>query len=252
MEQPRPEHEATPPSEIDVLVRQLGAIDDWTRSRGAARARRAPDAATCSATVDVGPSAMRAALERESAAVVARTAEHLRVTGAPLLASAPVRALVAHRSTRMHEALATAFAAQGVRVVGLCPDGAAAVGTTVVEQPDLVVVEDGLPWAPGVDVIPLLRRFAPHAVIATQARDAQRAHELLRTGPVCVLGRDLSATELVAHLLSCLARPRCSSGDLSRRAAAGQPCRYTVDARAAGGQPSRDASTRRPEPSGQR
>lgn len=250
MEQPRPEQDATPPSEIDVLVRQLGAIDDWTRFRGPAPARPARDAPRCSATADVGPSAIRAALERESAAVVARTAEHLRVTGAPLLASAPVRALVAHRSTRTHQALATAFAAQGVRVVGLCTDGAAALGATVVEQPDLVVVEDGLPWAPGVDVIPLLRQFAPHAVIATQARDAQRAHELWRTGAVSVLGCDLPATELVARLLSRLARTRCSTGD--HPPAAGQPCRYPVDAGAAGREPSRDAPTRRREPAGQR
>jgi len=106
------------------------------------------------------------------------------------------RAVIAHRSGWVRARLAEEFEGLGVRVVGECEDGAEALALTVVEQPELLLLEDKLPWVTTLDVVIGARDFAPHTAVAVQIEDAGEADAMLGAGAAAVFSRAVRPPQL--------------------------------------------------------
>lgn len=141
---------------------------------------------------------------RAHEALQARTAEHLRASGWPLSDTVPIRAVVAHRSPWTRTAVGDALDRVGIRVVALLDDGADTLGAAVAEQPDVIFVQDRLPSLSGVELVTLLRRFVPQAVVAVHALHAGLVPELVAAGAQAAFTRRVTVEEVAAQTLSCL------------------------------------------------
>ena len=138
--------------------------------RAFSRSRDAPVA------VEPGNGAAREArMEQERRqAVVEREQEWLHACADALGGERPVagaepgcpHAVVVHRAAWIRDALSRELELVGIVVVQLAADGAAGLGGVVAEQPDLVVVQEQLPWKDGLQLVREVRRFAPSARIA--------------------------------------------------------------------------------------
>lgn len=136
----------------------------------------------------------RAVLERTRSAVSECLARRMRALvtsddGQP-------RAVVAHRSGWVRAKLVEEFAALGVRVVGDCEDGVEALALAVVEQPELLVLEDKLPWLTTLAVVGGAHDFAPHTAVAVQVEDAGEADAMLGAGAAAVFSRAVRPDQL--------------------------------------------------------
>ena len=134
-----------------------------------------------------------AGLQRTRAAVMACQAERERKIAAS--GEAP-RAVVVHRDEWMRARIAAELAERGIEVVGEGDDGAVAVAMVVVEQPDLLVIEDRLPWVTPLEVVAEVHRFAPHTAVAVQVDESSEAADLLDAGAAAVVGRSSRPAEL--------------------------------------------------------
>lgn len=134
-----------------------------------------------------------AGLHRTRSAVLACQARRER--GLPPTAESP-RAVVVHRSSWMRARLGQELDILGVEVVGQGEDGAVAVALTVVEQPDLLLIEDRLPWVTPLEVVEEVHRYAPHTVVAVQLEDSAGAPEMLEAGATAVFSRGVRPAEL--------------------------------------------------------
>jgi CheY-like chemotaxis protein len=182
---------------------QVQAIDAWVRRRGGMQACGTADGAGgMTAAADLRREVAKRLRERD--ALLARVDDHLRLSGAPLAKSAPVRAIVAHDNMMTRTAFASGLTVRGISVVGLFADGAQALGTAVAEQPDLVLVEDRPPTLPALEVVRLLREFAPSTVVAAVALQPSQLGDLLEAGARCVFTR-VPPDEVVAQLVTALA-----------------------------------------------
>lgn len=125
-----------------------------------------------------------------------------RVDGGP--DSAP-RVVVAHGLGWFAERLKAALTDRGAQVVSRLEDGADALGVTIAEQPDLVVLQDVMVRLPAETVLTELRRFAPHTVIAVQVEGSARAQVLHDVGAHAPFARTLPPDEVAGCLLDVLA-----------------------------------------------
>ncbi len=136
-----------------------------------------------------------AALERVHTAVTECLGHRMRIVPGGDRDEHP-RAVVAHRSDWLRARLAEEFADLGVDVVGEGEDGAEAVAMTVVEQPDLLLIEDRLPWLTGVEVVQAVREFAPRTAVAVQLEDAAGADALVAAGASAVFSRSVQPAQV--------------------------------------------------------
>jgi len=84
----------------------------------------------------------------------------------------PLRALVVDDDEQIRRALRTSLRAQGYEVVEAV-DGATALSAALTTDPDLVVLDLGLPDIDGTEVIRRLRARSPVPVIVLSVRDGQ-------------------------------------------------------------------------------
>ena len=90
-------------------------------------------------------------------------------------------------------------------MVARLDNGADAVGLSVAEQPDLLLVEDALAMVPGEQVVRDVRRFCPHTVVAAQASHSGRIGPLLEAGATTVFSRQVSGPDVARAMLRLLA-----------------------------------------------
>ena len=190
-----------PRTELDLIARQLDALRAFTATRLARRSA----ALGVSREQRMDAARTAAVLQREHDAVVARTEQQLAATGlAPLHEFADRRILLACRDQWFAGTLCGALADAGVRVVALLDNGADAVGHTVAEQPDLVLVEDALAMVPGEQVVREVREFAPDTVVVARVARGERVGALLDAGASTVFTRQLSPQAVAESLLELL------------------------------------------------
>jgi len=142
-----------------------------------------------------------AGLYRTRSAVLA--CEARRDRGLAPTAEAP-RAVVVHRNAWLRGRLAQGLKDQGVQVVGEAEDGAVAVAMVVVEQPDLLLLEDRLPWVTPLEVVDEAHRYAPHTVVAVQLEDSAEASDMLAAGASAVYSRGVPPDQLSEHCVDLL------------------------------------------------
>ncbi len=212
-------------TQAELLVLQVQAVDAWVRARGDAQECDTADRAGAQPAADLGREAATRLQERD--ALRARVADHLSLSGGPLAARVPVRAIVAHRSPCTRTAFACALKARGISVVGSCTDAAQAVGTAVAEQPDLVLVEDQLPTAPTPELVRRLREFAPSAVVAALTVHGSHRGDLVEAGAHCVCAC-VPPDDVVALLVRGLAGGAGPALRPTPSSAADRPARLTA------------------------
>jgi hypothetical protein len=185
-------------SDLALAQRQLRAIEAFNRAR-AARERAEADAAR---TRELRLDAARhlEVLQRQHQALVGRTDRQLRESGQVLMLAAPARAVLAHRSAWFGDKVAALLADRQVRVVERVDNGADAVGIVVAEQPDLLLVEDGLLMVPGEQVVREARHYSEGTVIVAQASSADRLEALRDAGADVVVTRRATPAEVVGRL----------------------------------------------------
>lgn len=186
------------PSDIELAVRQLQAIQTWHRARHLAEQVAATRAQSRETRMDLGR--RLEVLREQHAAIVERTHESLLSSVRLLHCTAPRRAVVGHRNVWFADKLCGDLTRRGVQVIGRFESGAAVVGASVAEQPDLVVVEDRLAMLSGEDVVREVRRYVPDAVIAAQVAYDDRVALMLAAGATVAYPRRVPPLEVSADL----------------------------------------------------
>ncbi|MCU1587839.1 MAG: hypothetical protein JWN31_1332 [Frankiales bacterium] len=197
---PAPDLEPHAPlTELELVNRQLEAISRFTRAQRAAE--DATRIAGVSREVRMDAARRLAVIRRQHHALVARSHQQLVSSGErPLTVLAPSRALLAHRNAWFRDKLIGSLSEYGVGVVAAAENGADAVGIAVAEQPDLVLVEDGLEMMPADAVIRELRQFCPHALIGAQVPYSDRVGLLLDAGADAVFVRQVPPVDVAMQL----------------------------------------------------
>ncbi|MCA1720888.1 MAG: hypothetical protein LC779_07265 [Actinobacteria bacterium] len=190
-----------PRAEVDILVDQLRAIDAWN---GAQRSRRSGEdaAAAVARTREMRLDLSRRmdVVRRQHAALLERTAKQLDDSAHALRSGLAPRAVVVHRNDWFRDKIAVGLDARGITVVAQLENGADAVGVTVAEQPDLLLVEDKLPMLSGLDVIGQVLPFAPRTVVTAQAAAEDGIAALLDAGARTAWTRRVPPADVVHDL----------------------------------------------------
>lgn len=187
------------PSPLTLPARQLQAIDAFNRSLRLAE--QAADAAARSRETRMDVARRMEVLRRQHTAVVSRAHEQLRATGELLRGSGGKRVVLAHRNEWFVDRVGSALAGRGIDVVARLDNGADAIGLTLCEQPELVLVEDTLAMVPGVEVVRELRRLCPQTWIVAQCAYGDRVAPLLEAGAAAVYTRRIPPADVAASMV---------------------------------------------------
>ena len=193
-------------TQLDLMKAQLAAIDAWNKAQRSAEA--AAESGTLTREMRLDLNRRMEARRREQQALLARADAQLRESGGVLSSTVVPRAVLAHRNAWLRDTVAKRLELRGITVVGEFEDGAEAVGTVVVEQPDLVLVEDRLPTLSGPEVVRRVRTFAPTAVVGAQCLDDAGMRELVEAGAQAVFTRRIPPADIADQLAQCLSGDR--------------------------------------------
>jgi hypothetical protein len=184
----------------ELVDQQLHAISTFNAAQRLAR--EAATAAQRSREMRLDSSRRLEVLRRQQEALVARTAEHLRLSGELLPGTCAPRVVLAHRNDWFLDKVAQRLQEQQrCTIVARLDNGADAVGLAVAEQPDLLLVEDALPLVPGEQVVREVLHYCPHTVVAAQVAYSDRVAHLLAAGSAEVFVRSVPPADVAARLL---------------------------------------------------
>jgi CheY-like chemotaxis protein len=184
---------------LELEQRRLVAIDRFVQALRLGGSASSSGGRSREAQLDA---ARRADVRRrEHDALVGRLEEQLQAAGAPLPRTFGFRAVLAHRNPWFVTKTVAALSEQGVCVVACADNGADAVGISVAEQPDLVLVEDALPMLRGEDVVRRVREFCPETRVAAQVPYGDGIAALLDAGATTVVTRQVPPAEVVQQML---------------------------------------------------
>ena len=185
-------------TDLQLLSDQLQAIEAWHRDR---RQRvEAADLRGVTREMRLDLNRRLDARRREQAALLARAEEQLR-RGPELLARRP-RAVLVHRREWVRNKVAEELVLSGVHVLALLDNGADAIGVTVVEQPDLLLVEDALPMRSGAEVIREIRQYSAGTRIAAHVDGTDAVATALDAGASAAFTRRAAPAAIAAGLLA--------------------------------------------------
>ena len=185
-------------SDLQLLSDQLSAIEAWHRARH--QWAQAADLSGITREMRLDLNRRQEARRREQAALLARAEEQLR-RGPELLGRGP-RAVLVHRREWVRNKVAEELVLAGVRVVALLDNGADAIGVTVVEQPDLLLVEDALPMRSGPEVIREVREYSAGTQIAAHVDGPRAMEQVLDAGASAAFTRRAAPAEIALGLLA--------------------------------------------------
>jgi CheY-like chemotaxis protein len=191
-----------PRTEVELLQQQLHAIESFNRARHVREAAAAAGARSRELRLDLART--MGVLRREHTALVGRAHAQLQASARLLGMTAERRVVLAHRNDWFVRTLTGALAGHGVLVVASTDNGAEAVGLSIAEQPDLILVQDTLLMLPGNEVIAEVRRFSPDTLVVAQAGHGDRVEQLLNAGASTVILRQAPPRDLALSLLRLL------------------------------------------------
>lgn len=175
---------STPTWAVELAARRLQAIETFTRNlRVEEQAEEAPGR---SREMRMDSARRLEVLRRQHQALVDRAHEHLQASGDVMPQRGPRRVVLAHRNEWFLERVSTGLRDRGLNVVAQLANGADAVGLSVVEQPDLVLVDETLAMMPGEQVLWQLRELCPRTRLVAQCGYGDRVEALLEAGAEAV------------------------------------------------------------------
>lgn len=181
------------PEQIDLARQQ--ALAAWTSRRDVLE--QLPELPGSAREAHQEADRRTAARDRERQALLSR------LTTDPT--SARVRVVVAHRRAWLRTALRTGLESAGIGAVEECEDGATALGAVVAAQPDVVLVQQQLPWLDGLEAVRQMRLYAPESLIAVQLDSPHAARDAREAGATLVLPRTERPQDVVARLCQLVA-----------------------------------------------
>lgn len=197
---PAPEAAWARRTSLQLLDDQLCGLAAWNRARR--DIEQTLDAIGTSREAALDARRHGDALRCETDALQVRSAQHLQAAGELMWLASRPRALLVHRQPWLSAKVTAAFEADGVDVLGVLDDGAAGVGWSVVDQPDLLLVEAMLPTLSGRDVVGRVRAFCPSTIVAVQVGHEDDVAEMLDAGAHLAVPRRVPPAELAELLLS--------------------------------------------------
>ena len=198
----------TPRTGPELLRDQLAGIASWNACHQPLLLAGDDDAAAAgSREMRLDRARRLDVVRRQHEAIMGRTEQQLAQS--PRLASdhVPARAVLAHRNAWVLDKVAAGLAAAGVDVVAQLENGADAVGVSVAEQPDLLLVEDKLPMINGDEVVRQVLQFAPRTLAAAQVSYEDAIATLLDAGARTAYTRRVPPAEVARDLCLLVAVP---------------------------------------------
>jgi CheY-like chemotaxis protein len=116
------------------------------------------------------------------------------------------RVIVVHRHPWMRRRFAQALSGQGLSVIAEAEDGATALGLVAVEQPDLLVLEQHLPWMTTLEVVRIAHLAAPQTFLAVQLEEPGGRDALLAAGAGLLFDRVVPVVDACEDMLGALQR----------------------------------------------
>jgi CheY-like chemotaxis protein len=119
-----------------------------------------------------------------------------------MLPTAPIRVLIADDIPELRTLLRTTLQGRGFQLVGEAGDGRETLALAVDREPDVVVLDLGMPGVDGSDLVAELRQRAPAVrvvALSAFAAEAQR-RRALDLGAHASLDKDVDPDQLVATL----------------------------------------------------
>lgn len=188
-----------------LLFRQVEALDAWNAARHQ-RERVLLDGVV-SREVRLDVVRRLQLLNRAHGAVLERAAESLQRESLPWAIRGAPRAVIAHRHEWLAGSLSDALEERGVVVVAVTGDGAEALGLTVAEQPELLVVGQPLVGMTPAELLAEARLFAPSTVLAARVVHGGGVGEMLDAGAHHVVTQSIRPRD-VAETFASLVRQR--------------------------------------------
>ena len=114
--------------------------------------------------------------------------------------TAPIRVLIADDLPELRTLLRTTLQGRGLQLVGEAGDGHQTLGLAADTEPDVVVLDLGMPGADGPDLIAELRRRLPavRVVALSPFADSEPPGQAGERGAHATLGKDVDPDRLVA------------------------------------------------------
>src|SRR5678815_5531831 len=121
---------------------------------------------------------------------------------ASMLPTAPIRVLIADDIPELRTLLRTTLQGRGFQLVGEAGDGRETLALAVDREPDVVVLDLGMPGVDGSDLVAELRQRAPAVRVVALSAFAAEAHRrrALDLGAHASLDKDVDPDQLVATL----------------------------------------------------
>ena len=184
-----------------MLREQLDAIDAWHAKRRAAEMRGvAADAVDVSREMRLDAARRLDVVRRQQNALIERTEQQLRESAHVLRSQVQPRAVIVHRNEWFKSKVAEGLRDGGVAIVADLENGADAIGVSVAEQPDLLLIEDKLPMMSGEDVLREVLRFSPRTLTAVQAASEWELGPLLDAGAHAAFSRRVPPADVARDL----------------------------------------------------
>jgi hypothetical protein len=190
-------------TELDLAIEQLAAMARFHERRQAAEAAAA--SLTGSREQRMDAARRLSVLQRQHNALIEWSQRQFRGAGdRSVLLPTEHRALLGHRNSWFADKLTAALGEHRVQVLTCCENGADLIGTAVAEQPDVVLVEDGLQMMATEAVVHALRALCPRTLIAAQVDYSDRIPALIQAGANHVFVRQTPPTDVAAALAELL------------------------------------------------
>ena len=185
-------------TQLDLAGQQLHAIETFNKARRIAE--EAAAATGRSREMRMDNDRRLEVIRRQHQALVERVDLQLRLSGEVLQQRTGRRVVLAHRNAWFVGKLSDLLRDRGMEVVTRVENGAEAVGATLAEQPDLLLVEDKLAMVAGEDVVREIRRYCPDTLVAAQVDYGDRVAALLEAGAHAVFTRQIPPPDIATRL----------------------------------------------------
>ncbi|MCW2779246.1 MAG: hypothetical protein JWN17_2971 [Frankiales bacterium] len=187
-----------PRSELDLVAQRLEAVSRFHEVRHASEQLREASGRTREQREAL--QRRHDVLRRQHRAVLERTAEQLGETARLLRPRTVPRVVLAHSDAHFRDVVADVLRDHGLDVMASVEGGAEAVGVCIAEQPDLLLVEDGLSLQSGDGVVRDVQVYSPGTVVVAQVARGARVAALLEAGAASVFAGPVPPHEVARDL----------------------------------------------------